>query len=253
MCYIATGPYISFFERYRYTAMENFLVDCDKHLYVWSDTEVEEREDTTYTFKEWKPWPDAAKYRYRTMLEREEELAEYDVVTMTNANTFFKSPSVLDDIMPDGYSLFGVCQWFSWGVSPEDRRKTMEGVYYSNIPGSKGYCTVDELCNSKAGWMLGGFQGGRSADWLEACRVMTEWQHEDDLAGRCPKWPDEIYWNRWTMDRGANVLNPYEWLDVYCSGGKMCLVSKDQVFGRSDFRTRPRDSMPLLGRLGLLG
>lgn len=249
VCYIATGPYIHFWEKYLATARDKFLVDTVKHFYVWSDTTVKSGGDVTYLHKKWEMWPEAAKYRYRTMLQVEDELRDFDFVTFTNANTWFTNISTVSDFF-DNHPFTGSGHWKTYGKSRDEVAGYLERSYWSNVPESKAFAELGEYYDAHGGWLLGGCQGGHSEAWINMCHTVTEWMIEDEQAKRKLRWNDEPYFNRYAIDEGARVLDPHKWLSAGFKG-YMHLEGKDKAFGCNNYRTVGRQPVSLLKRLGL--
>lgn len=251
VCYIATGPYINFFDKYRRTARSLFLHDCDRHFFVWSDTRVSGTPDTTYVYKKWERWPEATKYRYRTMLTMEDELKDFDYVTFTNANTWFTKPSRLSDFFDDDKPFTGSGHWSTYRQPEEKVNEYLRDAYWSNLPDSHAYVPLERYYDVHGGWLLGGCQGGRSGAWLDMCREVTEWMLEDEAMNLRPRWNDEPYYNRYTMDYPTRVLDPGLWLS-YGLNGFMHLEGKEKALGYKGFRSSARQPIGLLNRLRLL-
>lgn len=253
VCYIATGPYIQFFNEFRDSVRKFFLPGFKKTFYVWSDTEVEECTDTVYTMKHWERWPEAAQYRFRTFLTREEELRKHDYVCFFNANSIVSRVIEEKDII-DPYLPFSSAVHMQMPYMEEETRSNwLHNAYWTNEPESPAFIDFETLRNSYGCWLMGGFQLGRANDFMDMCKTVTSWMELDRRAGRVLKWHDEPYFNKYAIDHGVKRLSPeYLYPEGYDIPAKenpaIIILDKVARLGREDFRHNARKRVSLIQR-----
>lgn len=253
VCYIATGPYIKFFEQFRESARKYFLPEFDRHFFVWSDTKVEECEDTTYIKKKWEKWPDAAIGRFGTFLTMKDELLKYDYVCFFNANSKVARDIHEDDIIDPELPFSSAVHMEMAYMDEEGKRNWLKNNYWSNEPESPAFLELEELVDSYGGWLMGGFQLGRSKDFMEMCETTSVWVNYDKDAGRRLNWHDEPYFNRYAIDHGVKRLTPEflypEGYDIPAKENPaIVIIDKNRVIGRTDFRHHARQQYSLVER-----
>ena len=88
--YVATGPYIVFWEQFYKSFEEHFLPQTEKHYYVFSDATsiyAGDNERVHMTFLKAEPWPLPTLLKYHRFLEIEEELRKHDYLYQANGNS----------------------------------------------------------------------------------------------------------------------------------------------------------------------
>lgn len=242
-----------FFEEFRKSVRELFLPGFKKAFFVWSDTEVQECNDTVYTHKPWEAWPEAAQYRFRTFITREKELRQFDYVCFFNANSkvarTIEAADIIDPELPFSSAVHMQMPY----MTEEARLNWLRDVYWSNEPESPAFVPFDTLAQSYGCWLMGGFQLGRANEFMDMCHTVTSWMTSDKQAGRTLKWHDEPYFNKYAIDHGVKRLTPeYLYPEGYDIPAKenpaIIILDKDSRIGRSDFRIHGRKKMSLLQR-----
>lgn len=203
--YICTGSYQAFWPPFYENFRENFLPDCEKKFFVFTDAEhiKYEEEPGVYRFaQEAYPWPYSTLKRFSIFLSQQEEIAKTDYLLYCNANLHCVRPVKKEEILPDlsaGQNLVAVSHVHTWGQKPifhpyERNLKSRAGIPY----------------NCGTYYVAGGFNGGETKAFLEACREL-ERRTEADLAdGIIADHHDESQWNRLVAERPeqVRVLNP---------------------------------------------
>lgn len=251
ICYIATGPYIQFFNDFRESVRKYFLPGFKKTFYVWSDTPVDECTDTVYTMKHWEKWPEAAQYRFRTFLTREEDLRKHDYVCFFNANSVVSRTIEENDIIDPELPFSSAVHMQMPYMKDDERRNWLRNVYWTNEPESPAFIDFETLYNSYGCWLMGGFQLGRSDVFMDMCHTVTSWMEFDKRAGRVLRWHDEPYFNRYAIDHGVKRLSPeYLYPEGYDIPAKnnpaITILDKIARIGREDFRHNARRRLSLV-------
>lgn len=151
-------------------------------------------------------WPFPTLLRYNLFLQQEELLKEYDYIFYCDIDMRFVNV-VGDEILGEGltsaqHPMYALRkEWYP----PYEPNKESEA--YIPRPGK----IVSE--NGKPRFMplyyAGGFQGGKSDDWITAMKEMKRMVDKDLDKNYIPIWNDESVWNKYLFKNPpAVVLNP---------------------------------------------
>lgn len=158
---------------------------------------------------EFQPWPMPTLMRYNLFLQQEEALKDYDFVFYSDIDMRYVNV-VGDEVLPENGGLTAALHpmyatrkelWPPYEPNPESSA-------YIKRPGK----VIME--NGKPRFMpmyfAGGFQGGKTKDFLEACAGIRK-NIDDDFNFRnyVAIWNDESHWNKWLSEHEpAIVLSP---------------------------------------------
>lgn len=188
---IATGPYSVFWEKFFQTFERNFLVNTQKHYYVFSDDEnilnlKNPRVHAKYLNPE--PWPLATLLKYHHFLTIAEELENYDYLYQTNINMECIHKVKEEDFLPEDESHpliftqhFGYCNKKKY-YYPYDRNK--KSLAY--IPYNKGEMYV-----------YGAMNGGKTLFYLKFMKELDDRILQDLARGIIAQWHDESHVNHY--------------------------------------------------------
>lgn len=205
--YIATGPYIAFWNRFFDTFEEYFLPDTEKHYMVFTDAHEfyqssNERVHIKYLKSE--PWPLPTLMKFHTFLEYRGELSQYDYLYQSNANIICLQKVEEKEFLPrkelgenlmftlhPGYYQKNHIFW------PYDRnRKSLAYVPYSY----------------GEHFVFGAMNGGTAEGYLDFISTMDKRIVEDLKQGIIAKWHDESHINHDIIGRTDYRLLP----PAYC-------------------------------------
>lgn len=142
-------------------------------------------------------WPMPTLMRYHTILQQEEKLAEYDYAFYVDVDMLFVN-IVGDEILGD--RLTGVLQPM-YAV-----RKEFWPPYEPNEKSASYIKRLGKVAEveGKARFMpmyfAGGFQGGRTKDWIKAIKEMRKKIDKDLSNNYIPIWNDETVWNSYLFE-----------------------------------------------------
>lgn len=87
--YICTGPYAVFWHDFYPNFKANFLPDCDRTFYVFTDAahiDYEDAPDVHRIYQKALPWPQSTMLRFDAFLGQADALQGYDYLFFANAN-----------------------------------------------------------------------------------------------------------------------------------------------------------------------
>lgn len=183
-----------------------FLVNHQVDYFLWSDMQDSDYGATVFETAA-AEWPFPTLMRYHLFLQQEEILKEYDYIFYCDVDMVFVG-EVGNEILGDGLTMAKHPMY--------DLKKIYIPPYEPNKESSAyihrlGRISVDE--NGKK-WFeplyaAGGFQGGRSEDFIKAMKVMKKSIGEDFNRNYNAIWNDESHWNRYLLDNPpVIVLSP---------------------------------------------
>lgn len=203
--YICTGAYQVFWQGFYPNFKANFLPDCTRRFFVFTDAEhiaYEDAADVTRIYQKALPWPYSTMQRFDAFLAAEPLLQDCDYLFFANANLRCMRLVERAALLPDaaaGQQLVAVCHLPYYGKKPmfhpyERRRASRAGIPY----------------NCGAVYVAGGLNGGERDAYLELCRELKR-RTEDDLQHDViAKFHDESQLNRLVAEQPERfrVLGP---------------------------------------------
>ena len=181
--YICTGPYAVFWHDFYPNFKANFLPDCDRTFYVFTDAAHIDYEDAPDV-----PWPQSTMLRFDAFLGQADALQDYDYLFFANANLHCTRVIRADELLPDpaaGQSLTAVCHLPYYGKNPIFHPYDRSGKSRASIPYSCGQYYV-----------AGGLNGGTAAAYLALCRELKKRTDEDLQNNVIARFHDESQLNR---------------------------------------------------------
>lgn len=186
-----------------------FLKGHQVDRFLWTDL-VSTFPDVTYGCNvietEGVGWPLPTLMRYHLFLQQEEKLKDYDYIFYCDIDMLFVG-EVGDEILGDGltaarhpmYALRdGLCEPYE--TNPDSTAYIPQSGTYSIKNGQNKFTPL---------YAAGGFQGGRSEDFIKAMKVMKRAIDEDFNNNYTARWNEESHWNRYLFDNPpAVVLDP---------------------------------------------
>jgi len=206
--YICTGPYIEFFDDFYNSSEKNFLPDCKKHYFVFTDGNnslFHNNKNITVIPQHQLEWPYAVLYKFHYFLQAQHLLKDMDYLIMTNANMVFVDKIKKEEILPDEKDnyLFGTIGPWLYKTGKFELGK---GHFEKNQK-SKAYIKPSERKIIYAA----GFCGGRKQEFLNMCFQIRNWTEQDLANDIFAKWDDQAYLNKYFLERNIKELTP-----AYC-------------------------------------
>lgn len=219
---IATGPYIDLFPRSMECIENNFFTSEDVDLFLFTDSDEVYESDRVnikkYVIKR-SGWPKDTLYRYHYFLLAEEDLVNYDYVFYIDVDMNVIAP-VGQEVLGELVATYHPGFYNRPGATFENRKMSTAYVEPQNRP-----------------YFAGGFQGGVSSKFLDACRAISKNVDIDESNGITAVWHDESHWNAYLCKETPTLsLSPaycypeddYPWLAGFKGREKIVVIEKDE-------------------------
>ena len=151
-------------------------------------------------------WPMPTLMRYHLFLQQEEELRNYDYLFYIDTDmriTDWISEEILGDgLTASQHPMYALRRNYQPPYEPNP-----ESSAYIPRPGR----IIEEDSKKKFEplYFAGGFQGGRTEDFIKAMKVMRKNIDEDFNRNYVAIWNDETHWNKYLFENPPSVvLNP---------------------------------------------
>ena len=190
---IATNKYLQFVERLLDDIEKNFLNGHDINCILFTDHEVETSDNIKVSQIGHKPWPEPALKKYNYINSEAEYLKDFDYLYLFDADVGIIDV-VGEEVMRD---LVGV-------LHPYKILESKETYPYEKRKESTAY-VADENHNL---YYAAAFVGGKSENFLEMAKVISERVEEDERNGIIAKWHDESHLNKYFNENPPTGLSP---------------------------------------------
>lgn len=148
-------------------------------------------------------WPVPTLKRYHLFLQQEKLLREYDFLFYIDADMEFVA-RVGDEVFGEGltaaqHPMYALAKKYIPPYEPNNNSKSF-------IPRPGRLVIESGKKRFEPLYAAGGFQGGRTEDFVKAMKVMKNWIDEDFSANYIPIWNDETAWNKYLFETPASVF-----------------------------------------------
>lgn len=183
------APYWTYAKDVIEDCRKNFLTNHQVDYFLWSDI-PETDYGCTVIPTEPAPWPLPTLMRYHLFLQEEEKLKEYDYIFYMDVD--MRVVDVIgDEILGNGLTA---AQHPMYAFD----RKFM--APYEPNSNSTAYIPRPQF------YYAGGFQGGKSTDFIAAMKVMKANIDKDFFNNYQAIWNDESHWNRYLAEHPPAVI-----------------------------------------------
>lgn len=201
--YICTGKYEIFWRDFYLSCETYFLPGIEKHYFVFTDSgHIDFEQDNPRIhriYQENLGWPGNTLRRYEIFLSIEKNLEQFDYLFYLNANLLFLLPVMASNFLPQGNENLVAC------LHPGYYNKKRRRFTYEKNPRSLAY--IDRTKGLY--YFAGGINGGRTAYFIDAMKVMRKNIADDLSRGIVAVWHDESHWNKYLLDRSdVKMLHP---------------------------------------------
>jgi hypothetical protein len=207
--YLCTGKYVVFWRDFYKTFAANFLPDCRKEWFVFTDAAAiaGEGEPGVHRIPQKAyDWPYSTLLRFEIFLTQEPALRRCDYLFFMNANLLCPQRVTAAEFLPRasrGETLLMVQQPGFYNRQPmfftyERRRKSAAYIPY----------------NCGRAYVSGGLNGGQTQAYLAMCRELARRTRADLDRGVVARWHDESQLNRYIAERPEStyrLLSPAYW------------------------------------------
>lgn len=203
ICICLNEPYWEFAKDMIEGSKQFFLPGHDVDVLFWSDMPEDASYGATVFPTEPVEWPLPTLMRYHLFLQQEERLREYDYIFYCDIDMKFVNV-VGDEILGKGltaaqHPMYALRKEYWPPYEPNE-----ESAAYIKRPGQ----VISD--NGQPRFMplyyAGGFQGGRSEDFIEAMKVMRRGIDKDFNKNYTAIWNDETHWNKYLADSPPDVV-----------------------------------------------
>lgn len=190
---IATGKYIQFVERLLDDIEKYFLTGHEIQCLLFTDHEVETSDNVKVSQIGHNPWPEPALKKYNYINSQSEYLKDFDYLYLFDADVGIVD-TVGEEVLED---LVGVLHPYkileSKETYPYEKRKESTS-YVSDEDHKKYYAAA--------------FVGGKSTNFLNMAKIISERVEEDERNGIVAKWHDESHLNKYFNENSPFELSP---------------------------------------------
>jgi hypothetical protein len=191
LCVFATGRYLKFIPDLVATAREHFLPDLCPSIVVFSNRYANNVDHNF--FVPWLPWPLGSLLRYHFLVTQAPFLrGQYQYIFMCDADMRF--------VGPVGREILG--RLVAALYDPLGPQPTSLALPFCRDPNSASYVSPDH----DGRYMVGGFQGGESDAYLDACAALSDMVAQDLAQGIIAPWHDESYWNAYLVAHPPDIV-----------------------------------------------
>ena len=182
-----------------------FLKNHQVDILVWTDMSYTSINATIFKTEPLE-WPMPTLMRYHLFLQQEEKLREYDYLFYVDADMVIVD-WINEEILGEGltaaqHPMYALRPGFVPPYEPNP-----DSTAYIPLPGriveEEGKKRFESL------YFAGGFQGGKTEEFIKAMGVMRKRIDEDFTKNYVARWNDESHWNKYLFENPPLVvLNP---------------------------------------------
>lgn len=200
MIYICTWNYDVFWNDFYISSEKNFLPDCEKHYFVFTDSKkIISTDNITVIHQEKKEWPFSAFSKFDYILSIKKDLESFDYIYLFNANTIIKNEVLSIDFLPN-FKTKLIWVKHIWFLD-----KSNLFFPYERNNESKAFIRFNYWYNyyfsATSWWYIN--------DYLKLCETCKNRFEEDYKKNIIPIWHDESYINRYFYENN-NILMKLE-------------------------------------------
>lgn len=190
---IATNKYIQFVERLLDDVENYFLNGHNISCLLFTDQEVETSDNVKVSQIEHKIWPEPALKKYNYIYSEKEYLKNFDYLYLFDADVGIVN-KVGKEVLQD---LVGV-------LHPYKILEDKQFYPYEKRVQSTAY-VADENHNK---YYAAAFVGGKTKNFLEMAKIISQRVSQDEQNGIIAKWHDESHLNKYFNENPPTELSP---------------------------------------------
>lgn len=195
---VCTGKYHIFFDSLYESCEKFFLKNHNKTYYVFTDGEIKESDNIKKINQPYMGFPNDTLKRFHLFNNISEQLVNEDYLFFLNANMFVVD-DVTEDILPKSENNYLAAvnhpSFYDLDRNRFTYERRLESVFY--IPFNTGNF-----------YYQGCFNGGRSKEFLEMSKILSEMIDKDLENNITPIWWDESALNWYFLDKNPLVIHP---------------------------------------------
>lgn len=199
--YICTGKYKVFWKEFYESFERNFLPNCKKTYFVYTDTKkllYGDKDNVCLIPQKNLGWPDNTLLRFAFFTREEARWQDYDYTFFINANFYCVETITEEEFLPVEEELLAAEHASQHGRKPVD-------MTYDRNPASTACVQEDE----GEYYCMGGLNGGKTPAYMEMVHSLKRNVEIDKAAGVVARWHDESHLNRYLIGRkDVKILPP---------------------------------------------
>jgi hypothetical protein len=225
--YIGLARYIVFWKDFYLSSEKYFLPGIEKQYFVFTDEEdkIEKKDNVTvYHQESLGNWVKNTVYRYKILLEHQEDYSDCDYLYFFNANTLFRKKVTPKEFIPGEKDNYLLC------LSPTFYIGHHKDTWpYERRPESCAYIPYGEGNY----YYQSAIFGGRRKEYLELLNTCNEWVQKDEENNIVARVVDESHINKYFLDKRIKVVDSKygRGEDLFCRYCKIILRDKYKVLG----------------------
>ncbi len=195
------APYWPYLGQIKQDMAQMFLPGHQVDYHVWTDN-PEEKGENVYPIEPIE-WPHGTLMRYNLFLQQEEVLEKYDYLFYIDIDMRMVNV-VGDEILGEGltmaeHPMYAIRKEY---VPPYEPNKNSTAF----VPRLGMVVSEGGKNRLKPLYAAGGFQGGKTKDFLEAMKVMRKNIDADFTKNYIAIWNDESHWNKYLYDYSGPLV-----------------------------------------------
>ncbi|MGM9978889.1 MAG: family 6 glucosyltransferase [Clostridium sp.] len=200
--YLCSGDYSIFWEKFFRSYEKNFLPECHKEYFVFTDKEKIYMEDDCNRIHKFYQknlgWPLGTLMRFHIFSNIKDKLKNFDYIFFMNANLVCNKKITYNELLNNKYNIYVFKQ-------PGYYNKKPKNFPYDRNKKSTAYIPY----NLGQSYVFGAINGGRTAAFLELIDKLKNNVQIDLDNNIYARWLDESHLNRYILDRNdVKVFNP---------------------------------------------
>lgn len=201
VCLVATGRYKQFLPNVMQSCVMHMCKPHHLEFHVITDVpdEVADTIGPCPIYKYFTPrkgFPGDTLYRYHYMLKAERALKNVDHIFYMDADYWVCNATDTEQLLVEGLVAT------SHILNLTEKASNARGPVETNPQSTAGF----PADRSNPRYYCGGFQGGSTAAYLQACHTISANIDKDDARRILAKWHDESHWNRYLLDHPPAVV-----------------------------------------------
>lgn len=193
---IGTRKYKNFFHTL-YNSFEKYVLTEHEKVYFYFTDDVNQSLPSNVKLYNApaENWPLPTLFRYKYMLTAKEDLLKMDYLFYTDIDMLAIN-QIGNEILPERLMATAHPGFYKKSLGTPEKRQI-----------SRAYIGQHE---QRDYYVCGGFQGGKTSDYIRAMEIMNEMIQDDYNKGIIPIWNDESIWNRFyvTNKNVFKILTP---------------------------------------------
>ena len=196
--YIGIGDYVMFWKEFYLSCERNFLPNCEKEYYVFTDAEIIYAEDNPAVYKFFQKnlgWPGNTLFRFNIFEREIDNYGQYDYIFFVNANAKVER-EIGEEILAEKKLIVAQHPAF-WSKSPNEYPYDRNKDSMAYIPYGMG-----------TDYVMGAFNGGSSEAYIEMIRTLANNTNIDWGKNIVALWHDESHLNKYILSHSYKLLSP---------------------------------------------